>query len=132
MGESLAVTEEEIKKYYELSKQKKEVEQELNHLKNKFHQFLDESIGKNQKGEIHRGNYKVQRQIRSSTSYHDEETVKTLEELNLADFIITLKRPDTDKLKSAFKLGLVEEEAFEHCTKTKLTQALVTKETFSN
>jgi hypothetical protein len=120
------VTEEELRKFYELNKQKKEIETELNQLKKQVHQFLDHSFGKEQKGEVQRGNYKAQRQIRSSTNYHDEHTVQKLEELNLGDFI--LKRPDIEKIEAAIKIGLVEEKAFEECRETKLTQAIVVKE----
>jgi hypothetical protein len=123
---SVSITEEELKKYFELNKQKKEIEQEMNQLKKQLHQFLDHSFGKDQKGEIERGNYKAQRQVRSSTSYNDENTIQKLEELNLEDFIV--KRPDIEKIEAAIKLGLVEEKAFEECKITKLTQAIVVKE----
>lgn len=125
-GVSVSITEEELKKFYELNKQKKVIEQEMNRLKKHFHQFLDDLIGKEQKGEFQLGNYKVQRQIRSSTNYHEENTVLKLEELNLLEFIV--KRPDTEKIEAAIKVGLIEETAFEECKETKLTQALVVKE----
>lgn len=120
------ITENELKRYFDLNKQKKEIEQEMNHLKKLFHQFLDHSFGKEQKGEILRGNYKAQRQIRSSVNYHDEETVQKLEELNLKEFI--LKRPDIEKIEAAVKVGLVDEKSFEDCKDTKFTQAIVVKE----
>ncbi|MFD2043526.1 hypothetical protein ACFSTA_03965 [Ornithinibacillus salinisoli] len=131
MEETLSITEEEIKRYFELNKQKKDIEQEMNYLKKRFHELLDDSFGKEKKGEIQRGNYKVQRQIRSAIRYDDEHTIEKLEELNLNDFIEEVRRPDTEKLESAIKLGLVEEKEFADCKKSKLTQTIVVKETFS-
>ncbi|MUK88541.1 hypothetical protein GMD78_09080 [Ornithinibacillus sp. L9] len=131
MEEALTITEEDIKRYYELNKQKKDIEQEMNYLKKKFHELLDDSFGKESKGEIQRGNYKLQRQIRSSVRYDDDHTIEKLEELNLNDFIVEVRRPDTEKLESAIKLGLVEEKDFTDCKKSKITQTIVVKETFS-
>lgn len=131
MDKTLTVTEDDIKRYYELNNQKKDIQQEMNYLKKKFHQLLDESFGKEQKGEIQRGNYKLQRQIRSSVKYDDENTVKKLDELNLNDFVVEIRQPDTEKLESAIKLGLVEDKDFTDCKKTKITQTIVVKETFS-
>lgn len=126
--EGSQLTTDMLKRYFELNNQKKKIDNELKLLKNNLHDILDESIGKEQKGELQRGDYKVQRQIRSSISYIDENTVEKLEELNLNDCIVHVKRPDTDKLEAAIKLGLVEESEFEGCKKTKVTQALVVKE----
>ncbi len=123
-----SLTTDMLKRYFELNNQKKKIDNELKLLKNNLHEILDESIGKEQKGELQRGDYKIQRQIRSSISYIDEKTVAKLEELNLNDCIIHVKRPDTNKLEAAIKLGLVEENEFEGCKKTKVTQALVVKE----
>ncbi|CDQ38097.1 MULTISPECIES: hypothetical protein [Virgibacillus] len=128
MEETLSITEEEIKRYYVLHEQKKEMEQELNQLKKKFHHYLDNTTGKDRKGDIQRGNYQVLRQIRSAIKYTPEQTVQKLEELQLSDFVITEKRPDTEKLDAAIKLGLVDEAAFEDCKNTKVTQAIVVKE----
>lgn len=128
MNEAIGVTEEEIKRFYVLHDQKKEIEQELHQLKKKFHQFLDGSIGKERKGEIIRGDYQVHRQIRSSSNYMPEVTVQKLDDLNLSDFIITEKRPDTEKLEAAIKLGFVDAATFEDCKNTKVTQAIVVKE----
>ncbi|WP_163970233.1 hypothetical protein [Oceanobacillus halotolerans] len=128
MADAVTITEKDIERYYELNKLQKEVKQEMNVLKKKFNEFLDDTVGKDQKGEIERGNLKVQRQIRSSTTYKDKPTVEKLEGLNLNEFIVVEKRPDTDKLESAIKLGFVEEGAFEDCKQTKVTKAIVVKE----
>jgi hypothetical protein len=127
----LSITEEELKRYFELNKMQKEIKQEMDHLKRKFHDIFDASFGKEAKGEIERGNYKLQRQIRVTTSYQDEAAVKKLDEMNLQDFIIVTRTADKDKLESAFKLGLVEEDEFKDCLNTKLTQYITVKETFS-
>ncbi|HAM81459.1 hypothetical protein [Ornithinibacillus bavariensis] len=128
----LSITEEEIKRYYELNKLQKEVKQEMDHLKKKFHDILDASYGKEKKGEVQRGNYKLQRQIRVSTSYDDAIAVKKLDEMNLKDFIIVTRTTDKEKLESAFKLGLVEEDEFKDCKVTKLIPSITVKETFSS
>ncbi|AIF44861.1 hypothetical protein X953_18410 [Virgibacillus sp. SK37] len=122
------MSEADLERYYILSKQKKEIEQEMKQLKKDFNLYLDDSIGKNQKGEIACGNYKVQRQIRAAIGYNQELTVQKLEELNLNDFIIVEKLPDTDKLEAAIKIGLVEESAFTECKTNKTTTAIVVKE----
>ncbi|GGA89553.1 hypothetical protein [Ornithinibacillus halotolerans] len=132
MKEVIDITEEEIKRYFDLNKQKKEIETTMNELKKKFHDVLDNSFGKKEKGEIQRGRYKLQRQIRSSVNYDEEGTVKKLEELNLKEFIVERKVPDTDKLESALKLGLVEENDFIEQKKVRITQSIVVKETFSS
>jgi len=131
MGKVLAITEDEMKRYVDLNKRKKEIEIEMNALKKKFHEALDSSFGKQNKGEIRQGNYKLQRQIRSAVSYDDARTVKQLEQLNLKEFIIEKKIPDTEKLESALNLGLVEEEDFKEHKKVRVTQSIIVKETFS-
>ncbi|WP_096271824.1 hypothetical protein [Paucisalibacillus globulus] len=131
MDKVLAITEEEMKRYVDLNKRKKEIEIEMNDLKKKFHEALDSSFGKQSKGEIRQGNYKLQRQIRSAVSYDDAGTVEQLEQLNLKEFIIETKIPDTEKLESALKLGLVEEEDFKEHKKVRVTQSIIVKETFS-
>ncbi len=121
-----------MKRYVELNMYKKEIEQEMNELKKRFHEALDLSFGKQNKGEIRQGNYKLQRQIRSAVSYDDAGTVKQLEQLNLKEFIIETKIPDTEKLESALNLGLVEEEDFKEYKKVRVTQSIIVKETFSS
>lgn len=130
MEDSLTMTEEKLKRYYQLNKQKKEIEQEINLLKKLFHESLDQTIGKSKKGEIECGKYKIQRQIRQSISYRNEEAVQKLVDLNLKEFIQVIKRPDKDKLEAAFKLGLVNEKDFEEYKQTRITQAIIVKENF--
>ncbi|WP_233269556.1 hypothetical protein [Alteribacillus sp. YIM 98480] len=126
--ESFELTEETLKKYYELNIQKKRLEKEMNRIKKQIHNYLDDTLGKEQKGELKRGKYKAQRVIRSSITYDEEKTIKKLEELNLEDFILQVKRPDTEKLEAAMTIDLVEEKDFVDCKTNKLSQAITVKE----
>ena len=128
MEDVFTITEKELKKYYNLNKQKKEIDQELNHLKKLFHQALDKETGQNQKAEIECGQFKLQRQIRQTVSYRNDETIKKLIALNLEDFIKIERRPDKEKLEAGIKLGLVDAKEFEDYKQTRITQALIVKE----
>ncbi|WP_042221164.1 hypothetical protein [Oceanobacillus manasiensis] len=128
MEKAQIITEEDIKRYDILNKQKKELEQEMNRLKKKFHTYLDEELGEDKAGDVTRGHFNLKRQIRSSTAYDPELTIKMLEDASLQDFVLIEKKPDTEKLEAAIKLGLVEKEPFEKCKKVKSTQAIVVKE----
>ncbi len=88
------VTAEMLVQYYELNKQKKELEYKLNELKELFQQYFNEVVGTNTKGEITLDGYKLQRQVRKTERYNEEETVKRLEELKLIDLIQVVKKPD--------------------------------------
>ncbi|MBM7571667.1 hypothetical protein [Aquibacillus albus] len=125
---SFELSEEILKKYYDLNIQKKELEKEMNQIKKQIHNYLDESIGKEQKGEVKRGKYKAQRTIRSSVNYDEEKTVQKLEELNLEDFTLLVKRPDIEKLEAAIKIDLVKEDEFVDCKTNRLSQAITVKE----
>ncbi|WP_208588755.1 hypothetical protein [Gracilibacillus suaedae] len=122
------LSEEMLKKYYDLNFQKKELEKEMNQIKKQIHHCLDEQFGKQQKAEVQLGKYKAQRIIRSSVHYDQEKTVQKLEELNLEDFILQVKQPDTDKLEAAMKIDLVNEEEFRDCKRNKLSQAITVNE----
>lgn len=128
MAKSEAPTHEELQRYMDLNKQKKEIEAEMKLLKKRFNDVLDKLVGKGQKGEFERGGLKVQRQVRESISYERATTVEKLEKLNLEDCIQVIKQPDSEKLEAAFRLGLAEEEEFAELRKTKVTQAIVVKE----
>jgi hypothetical protein len=127
-GGAFEITEELVRNYYELTIQKKEIEKEMNELKKQIHHYFDHHVGKEQKGEVKIGKYKVQRVIRSSVSYDEEKTVQKLKELNLEDFIIHVERPDTEKLEAAMKIDLVDEKEFMDCKTNKLSQAITVKE----
>ncbi len=128
LEKSSELPEEMLKKYYDLNLQKKELEKEMNQIKKRIHNYLDETFGNEQKGEVQRGKYKAQRIIRSSINYDEEKTVRKLEELNLEDFILQVKQPDTEKLEAAMKIDIVKEEDFKDCKMNKLSQAITVKE----
>ncbi|MEQ6377068.1 hypothetical protein RZN25_09575 [Bacillaceae bacterium S4-13-56] len=128
VDESFALSEDTLRKYYELNNQKKELEKEMNQIKKEIHHYLDETFGKEQKGEVKLGKYKAQRTIKSSINYDQEKTVQKLEELNLKDFILLVKRPDTEKLEAAMKIDLVKEDEFKDCKTDRKTQAIIVKE----
>lgn len=121
------ITEEALDHFYHLHAQKKEMERELNTMRKSFHLLFDQHVGKNQKGELQRGRYKIQRSIRKATSYDPEPTVKRLEELQLEDLVILEKRPDTDKLAAAFEIGLVDQKEFADCKSERQTQSIVVR-----
>ncbi|WHY89305.1 hypothetical protein QNK12_16480 [Neobacillus cucumis] len=110
-----SVTGEMLVKYYELNKQKKEIELEMNQLKDSFQYYFDQYIGENVKGEITISGYKLQRQIRNTEKYNDELTIKRLEELQMNDLIQIVKKPDDGKIKAALQLGLINQEHLDGC-----------------
>lgn len=125
-NESL-ITGEMVDRYYELNKQKKEIELELNQLKDAFHLYFNQLVGPNDKGEITLNGYKLQRQIRKTEKFHEEETVKRLEALNMNDLILVIKKPDDLKIKSALTLGLLSSENLEGCIYTACSPAITVK-----
>ncbi|WP_090635413.1 hypothetical protein [Neobacillus massiliamazoniensis] len=121
------ITGDMLVQYYELNKQKKEIELEMDTLKDAFHQYFNQLIGPNDKGEITISGYKLQRQIRKTEKYNDEETIKRLEELQLNDLIQVVKKPDDVKIKSALHLGLLKEEQLDGCIITTYSPAISVK-----
>ncbi len=89
--------------------------------------YFDETVGKQEKGESIVGDYKIQRQIRTSESYHDEKMVKKLEELNLVDCIRIIKQPDQQKIDAAITLGLLGQADIEDCIVKKTTNAITVR-----
>ncbi|MGJ7913254.1 hypothetical protein [Neobacillus sp. LXY-1] len=121
------ITRDMLVQYYELNKQKKEIEMKMNELKNQFQDYFDNLIGSNHKGEVTISGYKLQRQVRKTERFNEETTVKRLEELQLHDLILTVKKPDDAKIKAALSLGLLKEEQLEGCMITSLTPAISVK-----
>lgn len=121
------ISEEDVKTYYELQKQKKEIEKQIKQFHEKFHRYFDTIAGDYQKGEIQIGEYKVQRQIRKSTIYEEEKTVELLEQLQLHDLIQIIKKPDEEKIESAITLGLIDRKQIDDCKKLKKTKVIVVK-----
>jgi hypothetical protein len=125
-NESL-ITGEMLNKYYELNKRKKEIELEMNSLKDVFQSYFNNLVGSHHKGEIIVSGFKLQRQIRKSEKYNEAETVKRLEELNMNDLIEVVKKPDDNKIKSALNLGLLSPQHLEGCVVTTFSPAILVK-----
>jgi hypothetical protein len=121
------ITDEMLVKYYELNKKKKEIELEMNQLKDSFHDYFNKLVGPNTKAEITINGYKLQRQMRKTEKYNEEVTVKRLEELQMTDLVQVVKKPDEAKIKSALQLGLLDEKNLEGCLVTSYSPALSIK-----
>ncbi len=121
------VTADMLSRYYELTKKKKEIELEMNELKEAFHQYFDQVVGPNDKGEISLDGYKLQRQIRMAEKYNEAMIIKRLEELKLNDLIQVVKKPDDVKIKAALNLGLLNQEQLDGCIITSYQPAITVK-----
>ncbi|WP_256989163.1 hypothetical protein [Bacillus sp. EB106-08-02-XG196] len=121
------ITDEMLVKYYELSKKKKEIDLELNELKDTFHEYFNKLVGPKNKAEITINGYKLQRQMRKIEKYNEEVTVKRLEELQMTDLVQVVKKPDDVKIKSALQLGLLDEKNLEGCIVTSYSPAISVK-----
>jgi hypothetical protein len=121
------ITGEMLVKYYELNKQKKEIELEMNELKDVFHHYFNNLVGSNITGELTISGYKLQRQIRKTEKYNEEATIKRLEELQMNELIQVVKKPDDVKIKSALTLGLLNEKQLEGCVVTTYSPAIAVK-----
>ncbi|WP_156291833.1 hypothetical protein [Oceanobacillus salinisoli] len=122
------ITQEMIERYYNLNRIKKEVEAEMNQLKKTFHTYFDNEVGENEKGEWTTGTYKLQRQVRKTEKFNDNETVERLEELNMNDLIQVVKKPDGDKIDAAINLGLLKAEDLEGCRVVSYSRAISVRE----
>jgi hypothetical protein len=125
-NESL-ITGDMLLRYYELNKQKKEIELELAHLKDAFQTYFNHLVGTQKKGEITVSGFKLQRQIRKTEKFHEVETVKRLEELKMTDLIQVIKKPDDTKIKAALDLGLIMPSHLEGCVATSYSPAILVK-----
>ncbi|HET6871873.1 MAG TPA: hypothetical protein VFH42_02685, partial [Sporolactobacillaceae bacterium] len=91
------LNEEMLEKFYRLNLKKKEIESALDELKQQFHQYFDQTIGENAKGQVTVGEYKLQRQIRTIEKFIDDKTVERLVALQLEDLLV--RKPDAEKIK---------------------------------
>jgi hypothetical protein len=121
------ITGEMLVKYYELNKQKKEIELEMNELKDAFQSYFNNLVGSDHKGEIIISGYKLQRQIRKTEKYDEAETIKRLEELQLNELIQVVKKPDDVKIKAALNLGLLNPNQLESCVISTCSPAISVK-----
>ncbi|CAG9621842.1 hypothetical protein [Sutcliffiella rhizosphaerae] len=121
------VTADLIQEFYECLKRKKKLEQRMGELKEKFHHYFDEKFGQDEKAEIVMGAYKLQRQVRKTEKYKEEETVEKLEALNMEELIKVTKKPDDEKIKAAIQLNLLKEEDVKDFLVTSSTLAIAVK-----
>jgi hypothetical protein len=121
------ITGEMLVKYFELNKKKKEIELEMNELKDLFHNYFNNLVGPNDKAEITISGYKLQRQMRKAEKYNEEVTINRLEELQMTELIQVVKKPDNEKIKSALNLGLLNEKQLEGCIVTTYLPAIIVK-----
>jgi hypothetical protein len=121
------ITDEMLVKYYELNKKKKEIELEMNQLKDQFQDYFNKLVGPTNKAEITINGYKLQRQIRKIEKYNEDVTVKRLEELQMNDLVQVIKKPDDAKIKSALQLGLLSENNLDGCIVTSYSPAISVK-----
>ncbi|RLL46953.1 hypothetical protein D8M04_07080 [Oceanobacillus piezotolerans] len=124
----IQISKEMIERFYDLHQMKKEIESEMNDLKENFHTYFDHEVGLNKKGEITEGRFKLQRQIRRTEKYHEKDTVDRLEELNMSDLIKVVRKPDDSKIKGAIQLGLLSEDDLKGCKVISYSKAISVKE----
>ena len=122
------ITADMITRFNELSKKKKEIEMEMEKLKEVFHTYFDHHVGVNNKGELIDNGIKLQRQIRKYEKYSTVPTVYKLEELNMNELIKTVRIPDEEKMNAAIKLGFLKEQDFENCKLITYSKAISVKE----
>jgi hypothetical protein len=122
-----SLTADMLEKYYEYNKKKKEIEVEMNQLKEVFHHYFDKQMGAEGKGEILLGSFKLHRQVRKSEKYNEEPTIRRLEELQMNELVQVVKIPDEAKIKSAIQLGLLSERDLDGCLTTSTSFAITVK-----
>lgn len=122
------ISGDKLERFMSLQEMKKEIDQELAELKEEFHEFFDESVGKNKAGEYIHGGYKLQRQIRKTEKYDNERAVKRLEELAMDDLIETVRRPDKQKVHAAVELGLLRSDQLADVTVKQYSRVLVVRQ----
>lgn len=127
-NQSVSLMEEMASRFFTLNKEAKQIEDELKQLKKEFNDYFDHKAGPDQKGVLHAGNYQIQRQIRTTESYKEEEAVKKLEEANLGECLLVVKKPDKEKIEAAIKLGLLAEDYLSELTVRKMTKVVMVKE----
>lgn len=127
-NKQVLITEEMVKKYDRIHKQIKKLEKELSQLKKTFNQYFDLTVGPHKKGVLTFDSYVLQRNIRTSEKYREEEAVRKLESLNLVDCIKVEKRVDDAKVHAAVTLGLLTEDELDHLMERKFTSVISVKE----
>lgn len=122
------ITEEMVEKYYRIHKQVKDLEKELSQLKKTFNQYFDLTVGPHEKGILNFDSFILQRTVRTSERFREEEAVQKLEALNLMDCIKVEKRVDEEKVNAAITLGLLEKDELDDLKERKFTSVISVKE----
>ncbi|MGM8216366.1 hypothetical protein ACLIA0_12420 [Bacillaceae bacterium W0354] len=125
------LSEELLKQFYELKQAKKEIDDEISRIRRQILTYFNENYGENINSESQIGNFVVQRKVRKVEKFDDVKTVKKLKELGLEECIMTVEKPDEDKLQSAISLKFIKEEDLDGCIKYKYTPYL-TVEKYAN
>lgn len=120
----ILITSDMIARFNDLNKQKKEIDAEMDKLKEIFHHYFDNQIGENLKGELIDRGIKIQRQIRKYEKYKPEPTVHKLEEMNMKELIKTVQMPDEEKIQAAIHLGLITSRDLEDCKQITYSKAI--------
>ncbi|MFD2443921.1 hypothetical protein ACFSO7_07970 [Bacillus sp. CGMCC 1.16607] len=121
------ITKNMLWEYNRLNEEKKKIEANLSEMKKIFNLYFDETVGFNEKGELLIEDLKLERQIRRVEKFDEVKTVDRLESLNMVDLVLTIKRPDEEKVKAALNLGLLKNEDLEGCISLQTTGAIYVK-----
>lgn len=121
------ITEDMVEKFFELNKKAKEIEKELTQLKKTFNTYFDLAVGNYEKGALFFDSFVLQRQIRVTEKFREEETVQRLEEMQLEDCIRIEKKVDEEKLSAAMTLGLISPELLDEFKDRKYTKVITVK-----
>ncbi|MHA6250711.1 hypothetical protein [Oceanobacillus sp. CAU 1775] len=111
--DNVQIRQDMLARFDDLNRLKKEIDQELNELKEQFNAYFDETVGVNLKGELEIDGYRLQRQIRRSERFDEKQTVERLRDLQMEDLIETVQVPDKVKIQAAIELGLLREDQVE-------------------
>lgn len=112
--------EETLRKYYELKQQQKQVEQELETLRN----VLIAYCNGNPAGELHAGEYQAKIVIQERREYDDARLYDALPE---ADIWRLVSKADTSKVASLVKLNILSEDRLQGTFTNKTVQQLQVK-----
>lgn len=122
------ITEEMVARFSELSKQAKEIDKELAQLKKLFNEYFDLTVGKNEKGWVSFESFVLERHIRTSEKYREEETVEKLEDMNLSECVKVVKKVDEEKVNAVLTLGLLPPEVLAEYKERKFVPVITVKE----
>ncbi|WP_033826740.1 hypothetical protein [Bacillus andreraoultii] len=122
------ITEDMVARFSELSKQAKEIDKELVRLKKLFNEYFDLTVGKNEKGRVSFESFILERHIRTSEKYREEETVEKLEDMNLSECVKVVKKVDEEKVSAVLTLGLLPPEVLAEYKERRHVPVITVKE----